>query len=753
MKYSVLAILIPALFAFTSAAAQKTKPAAQKDDGFHRCGTQQVMNQLLKQYPFLKKEREENRRRAWAQYQEQMQATRTARLQMNYTIPVVVHIVMSNPGLITDQQVQSQIDVLNADFRGLNADSTRIPAAFKPFFGKSNIQFCLAKRDIKGDATNGIVRVNSSVVSDPGLEDPVKFTCRGGSDAWDPSRYLNIWVGNMPSGFLGYSFLPSDPLSIVPLHERGFVNNYRFFGKGGTATAPFNLGRTATHEIGHFFDLLHIWGPDNCDGTASCGDDDYVSDTPLQSGCTFGAPAADIVITDNCSPNAPGIMWMNFMDYVDDMAMVMYTPGQFARMNAAVLGNGWMTQLTGSDACTPPVLLNRDVRVEGITGTSSCSNSASLLYSCSNFYRPSVTIRNVGTDVVQSLTIQARLGLNTPVTTNWTGTLAPQASTTLLLNPMSLNAGLNANLLIYTSNPNGAADQKTVNDTARLGGVVFPLGAAPLTEGFEPSTFPPANWQRINSNNDITWERTTAAAKSGRASMYINNFDYNANGPTDWMVSPLIPVKGKDSAFVTFQLAAATYSPPDLAGNPTDTLEILISADCGATYQSVYKKWGKELVTTGNTGVDTAFIPSSSTWRKDSVFLGDFSTALTDYIQVIFRNTTNYENNIYIDDISIFTRDVNPNLKRKGVMVTPNPFRDQFVVQHYPSPRNLEYMQVFNAAGQLVWQRRIALGQSGTTIGPNYAEVNLAGRQSGLYTLFLFYRDGTKKTFKLVKVN
>ena len=189
-------------------------------------------------------------------------------------------------------------------------------------FGKGNLRFCLARTDTRGDGTNGILRVASQTQSSPGLADPVKLTCSGGSNAWDASRYLNIWVCNMPGGFLGYSFFGSDPLSIVPLNERGFVNNFRFFGRGGSAQAPFNLGRTATHEIGHFFDLDHIWGPNNCDGAQGCGDDDGIGDTPLQVRCNFGAPAADSVITDVCTPAAPGIMWMNYMDYVDDRAMV-----------------------------------------------------------------------------------------------------------------------------------------------------------------------------------------------------------------------------------------------------------------------------------------------------------------------------------------------------------------------------------------------------------------------------------------------
>jgi len=280
---------------------------------------------------------EQNRRKAIESYRLSAFAQRT---NATYTIPVVVHVVMSNPSTVTDAQVQSQIDVLNEDYAGLNADSTRIPAAFKPFFGKSNIRFCLARRDVKGDATNGIVRVTSSTLSDPGLQDPIKFSCKGGSDAWDATRYLNIWVCQMPSGFLGYSFFASDPLSVIPLTERGFVNSYRSFGRGIFAQAPFNLGRTATHEIGHFFDLSHIWGPNNCDGTQSCSDDDDINDTPPQYKCTFGAPAADSIIKDACTTTAPGIMWMNYMDYVDDACMYMFTNGQKARSLALFATGG-----------------------------------------------------------------------------------------------------------------------------------------------------------------------------------------------------------------------------------------------------------------------------------------------------------------------------------------------------------------------------------------------------------------------------
>ena len=213
LKSIFILTFVSALTITASAQKQKVVAPPIQQGNFQRCGTQSVMDELMKKYPSLKQEMELNRQRTLQSYQ---QLRNTLQPDVTYTIPVVVHIVMANPGTVTDAQVQSQLDVLNEDYAGLNADSTRIPAAFKPFYGKSNIRFCLAKRDTKGDASNGIVRVTSSTTSVPGLQDPVKFTCNGGSDAWDPTKYLNIWVCQMPSGFLGYSFFASDPLSEQP---------------------------------------------------------------------------------------------------------------------------------------------------------------------------------------------------------------------------------------------------------------------------------------------------------------------------------------------------------------------------------------------------------------------------------------------------------------------------------------------------------------------------------------------------------
>jgi hypothetical protein len=279
------------------------------------------------------------------------------------TVPVVVHILLNNANAITDAQVLSQIEVLNTDFAGLNRDSSRIPSAFKSRFGKCRIRFCLAQRDPFGKATSGIIRKNSAVLSTGETGDPVKYASKGGSSAWDPSKYINIWVCKPDPDpqyidFLGYSTMPSLDF---PLAERGFVNNFEYFGKGGSAVAPYNLGRTAVHELGHFFNLDHIWGISEFD---NCEDDDGISDTPIQFGPQEGSFAANAVITDECTTTPPGVMWMNYMDYVDDASMVMFSKIQQEAMEQTFTDYDWMNSLLSSDGCNPPPTSTRDVTSE-----------------------------------------------------------------------------------------------------------------------------------------------------------------------------------------------------------------------------------------------------------------------------------------------------------------------------------------------------------------------------------------------------
>jgi hypothetical protein len=188
----------------------------------------------------------------------------------------------------------------------------------------ARIQFSLATQDPAGNPTNGITRTASTSTSF-GTDDRVKSAATGGADAWPSDRYLNIWACNLGGGLLGYAQFPGGPAS-----TDGIVILNTAFGTVGTATAPFHLGRTATHEIGHWLNLIHIWG-DRLD----CKGSDDVPDTPTAQSPNYGEPTFPHVSCNN-GPN--GDMFMNYMDYVDDAAMFMFTAGQVARMAATLDG-------------------------------------------------------------------------------------------------------------------------------------------------------------------------------------------------------------------------------------------------------------------------------------------------------------------------------------------------------------------------------------------------------------------------------
>jgi hypothetical protein len=246
-------------------------------------------------------------------------------LQQLVTIPVVVHVVYRrDQENISDAQIGSQIDALNRDFRATNRDKSHVPAVWKGLVADARIQFALARKDPSGKSTAGITRTRTQRTSF-GSRDSVKTAAGGGAPAWPSSRYLNIWVCNLGENLLGYAQFPGGPA-----RTDGVVILYRAFGTQGTATNPFNRGRTATHEIGHWLNLRHIWGD-----TTDCSGSDYVTDTPRAKFPNRGRPAFPHVSCGN-APN--GDMFMNYMDYVDDAAMFMFTPGQAARMNATLSG-------------------------------------------------------------------------------------------------------------------------------------------------------------------------------------------------------------------------------------------------------------------------------------------------------------------------------------------------------------------------------------------------------------------------------
>ncbi|HXI31309.1 MAG TPA: zinc metalloprotease [Vicinamibacterales bacterium] len=230
-------------------------------------------------------------------------------------IRVVVNVVYSDPSQnITNAQIKSQISALNKDFRSTNPDRTKTPAAFKGLVSDPRIKFVLDR--VTRTKTN-----KTSFLDD----DTVKKTTTGGMAPANTAKFLNLWVCALGGGLLGYAQFPGGPAA-----TDGVVIHYRAFGTLGTAQAPYNKGRSATHEIGHYLNLRHIWGD-----TADCSGSDMVADTPNAAGPNFGKPKFPTVTCHN-GPN--GDMFMNYMDYVDDDAMFMFTTQQVARMRATLDG-------------------------------------------------------------------------------------------------------------------------------------------------------------------------------------------------------------------------------------------------------------------------------------------------------------------------------------------------------------------------------------------------------------------------------
>ncbi len=263
------------------------------------------------------------------------------------TIPVVFHVVYNTSAEnISTAQVNSQVDVLQDDFNKQNSDWTNTPSEFYSRVADVGINFVLADKDPNGNSHSGITRTYTSTSSFT-TNDDVKFTSRGGKDAWPSDEYLNFWVCDLGPALLGYAQFPGGPSS-----TDGVVCHYKYTGTVGQATTPYHLGRTATHEVGHWLNLRHIWGD------SPCGND-QVSDTPTQLTSSGGCPSHP---QTSCLSND---MFMNYMDYTNDACMYMFSNGQKSRMLALFNPGGHRASFASSSCNTPTGLSSSNASSSG----------------------------------------------------------------------------------------------------------------------------------------------------------------------------------------------------------------------------------------------------------------------------------------------------------------------------------------------------------------------------------------------------
>ncbi|WP_210486835.1 M43 family zinc metalloprotease [Rufibacter aurantiacus] len=587
------------------------------------------------------------------------------------TIPVVVHVVYNTDVQnISDTQIKTQLAVLNKDFRRLNTDADKTPTAFKAVAADAEIEFCLAQRTPDGEPTTGITRTKTSTTTFK-VDDAMKFAATGGKDAWNTSQYLNIWIVRFAAdqSVLGYGQFPN---AGSPSTD-GVVIDYRYFGTTGTVSKPFNLGRTTTHEVGHWLNLFHIWGDEECG-------DDQIADTPTQEEENTGCPTYPHATCNNTSD-----MFMNYMDYTNDACMNLFTAGQKNVMQQAL--SAYRPGILSSAGCTAVQVPDLDAALIEVT------SPGKVL--CANSFSPTVVLRNKGNQALTSAQIQYTIDNGPAQTYNWTGSVASFQNATVTIPAITAAKGTHTITYSITSRNNAATDADAANNTITASFQV--LGnALPLQESFENTNFAPTGWTINNPNADLTWQRTTKAAKSGTASAYMQNIAYEANGLVDELVLPPLDLSSRSAPKMTFQVAYSLLSEADFS----DTLEVWASTDCGSTYQRIYQKAGQDLTTAVPFFTNEEFIPTASQWRLETLDLAAFAASKT--VLLKFRHITDFENNLYLDDVKVDGVPLGAEEERAqaAIQVAPNPTAGAVSIT---SPEaTISRIQVCDAVGKVI---------------------------------------------------
>ncbi|MEI9919775.1 MAG: choice-of-anchor J domain-containing protein [Bacteroidota bacterium] len=603
-----------------------------------RCGTDIIEKKALLKNP--------NARVQFEQWMKNKLVERSSpghardKTNLTYIIPVVVHIIHNGeaPGSgsnIPDAQVQSQIRVLNEDYHRLNADAANTPAEFAPFASSIDIQFVLAKQDPDGLPTNGITRTLGSRNSYTDAND----TELKALSYWPSQNYLNIWVTNLGGGFLGYAHFPITSLQGTdPPYDAatdGVVIHYKAFGSQADGSfglmAKYNLGRTTTHEVGHYLGLLHIFGD-----FSGCSTTDYVDDTPIQSDRTFTCPSAPLT---QCGHH---VMFQDYMDYTDDACMNLFTAGQIARIQTVMDNSPRRVSLSSSPGSQDPTVLALDLEAKTVV--------APLALTCGQSIVPQVTVRNRGTTTITSVKVNFVLNGSTVETKTFSVNLNNLDAQTLSFSTTNLTEPSTNTVSFNILEVNGGTDNNTGNNTVSTSSQVNAPTATPFLEAFNST---PTNWLIVNPDNSTTWMNVTAPkATATNKAMYIDLFNYQSLSAKDQLISPFINIPSGD-AILKFDRAYAMYNTSTI-----ETLRVLVSAGCSTDLSAateVYNASGSALATAATT--TSKFVPTGeSQWASTGISLSAYAGKV---VRIIFESTNQNGNELYLDNVQVNAGEIN----------------------------------------------------------------------------------------------
>lgn len=349
-------------------------------------------------------------------------------------LPIVFHIVLNDAqiaelggqaGII--ERINEQLKALNEDFSASNGDISAVPSAFTDDIGNANIHFEFARSDENGNAKLGIIYKNkpASFTGYDVHEDAVKKAAQGGSEPWDVTKYINVWVTNINptqgggGQILGYGYNPGYATSVYNDYKLGgIVLHYLTLGRRTATINKFysnktQKGRTLTHEMGHFFNIWHIWGKSTPAGTKSCSDDDGLDDTPLQEEANSSCPTG---FQPNCAQKSHngGEMYMNYMDYSGDVCTKMFSNDQVSRMRAELEPGGALFPLLDNQrgAFWPTSVSSVENNNEILLAPNPTNGVINISFAGKSDELSHITLSNAMGQVVEQLQVNGQVSAN-----------------------------------------------------------------------------------------------------------------------------------------------------------------------------------------------------------------------------------------------------------------------------------------------------------------------------------------------------
>lgn len=631
-----------------------------------------------------------------------------------YTIPVVFHVLHQN-GVenISMAQMQSAIDVLNIDYRKLNADANNVKTEFQGLPADAEIHFELATKAPDGACFSGVTHTVTPLTFDGSSGENQVSAVVAGNDVfqgqWPPNKYLNIYVCAEIGGAAGYTFNPGGWTGSSMYYNGIFVlHNYT----GDMGTSSNYTSRTLTHEIGHWLNLSHTWGGNNNPGNASsCSSDDGVTDTPN----TIGVTSCNLNEA-SCGPLANV---ENYMDY--SYCSKMFTPLQVTRMRNA---------LTSSTAGRSNVWKAANLTAVGAGVVALCQAdfSANKTTVCSG-------------DVVQFSDQTYNLA------TGWTWTFAggtPGTSTSQNPTVTYSTPGVYQVKLVATDGTTSDTETKTTYIT-----VLNSPSALPFYEGFESySTLVGINeWSVANPGNNAKWEITNTAGHTGSKSVKLTNFG-QPSGNFDELIAASVNLAGQSATNtnLSFRFAYRRKTSTDI-----ERLRVYISNDCGTTWSVKKTVAGGQL---GLTNATSTWTPTSADWI--TVHISNLSAAyMTSNFRYKFEFESDGGNNIYIDDINIYAGapsdeivwmvGVDENESFGNMSLYPNPGSDEVNLSF-----DLNFTQTVEVAFTDITGKVVSRQFVNATAGKNIVMMDANPLSRGIYFVTI-KSEGAQKAIQFVK--